>query len=472
MSEVKVNKISPRTACGTTTLGDSGDTFNIPCGSKINVASGGNITVASGATITNNGTQTGFGRTGTVDWVTTPKVTGDSPVTGATGSGYFLNTTAGVITINLPAGAAGSIVSMADYAETWHTYNVTVTPNGADKIGALNSSAVLSTQGQSVTFVYVDSTQGWVNTMDSTSNVRGVPPYICASVSGACNAITTCGDCKIATFKGPGTFTVCRAATCAADNIVSYAVQAGGGGAGDYFGAGGGAGGFRELKNPNTPYTASPLDGYPTPGNRITVSATGYPIAIGGGGTAGARPGHNVGGTGGVSTFSCITSAGGGGGSGSPDNGAPNGANGGSGGGGGGSGPNPGCGGTGNTPPTTPAQGTDGGDGGFPGPVAGGGGGATTAGESFPNAGGGIGAGTGINPSPTIGTDGPSAPLRYIGGGGKGAGPVSSPYAGAGGGGAGYDHVPSAGLDNAGGGGGNEGTTGGSGIVIIRYKFQ
>ena len=28
MSEVKVNKISPRTACGTTvTLGDSGDTY-------------------------------------------------------------------------------------------------------------------------------------------------------------------------------------------------------------------------------------------------------------------------------------------------------------------------------------------------------------------------------------------------------------------------------------------------------------
>ena len=51
MSEVKVNKISPRTNCGTTTLGDSGDTFNIPCGSKINVASGGNITVASGGTI-------------------------------------------------------------------------------------------------------------------------------------------------------------------------------------------------------------------------------------------------------------------------------------------------------------------------------------------------------------------------------------------------------------------------------------
>ena len=47
MSEVKVNKISPRTNCGTTTLGDSGDTFAIP----------------AGVTITNSGTATGFGRT-------------------------------------------------------------------------------------------------------------------------------------------------------------------------------------------------------------------------------------------------------------------------------------------------------------------------------------------------------------------------------------------------------------------------
>ena len=31
------------------------------------------FTIPAGATITNNGTQTGFGRTGTVDWQTTIK---------------------------------------------------------------------------------------------------------------------------------------------------------------------------------------------------------------------------------------------------------------------------------------------------------------------------------------------------------------------------------------------------------------
>ena len=79
MSEIKVNKISPRTACGTTTLGDSGDTFTIP----------------AGVTITNNGTQTGFGRTGTVNWETTKKT---ADFTAANGEGYFVNSSGSTIT--------------------------------------------------------------------------------------------------------------------------------------------------------------------------------------------------------------------------------------------------------------------------------------------------------------------------------------------------------------------------------------
>ena len=109
MSKIEVNTVEPQ--CGTTlTLGACGQT----------------VALGSGAS------QTGFGRTGTVDWITTPKVTGDSPVTGVTGKGYFMNTTAGTITINLPAGAAGSIISVMDYAGTWQTNNLTVSPNGSE----------------------------------------------------------------------------------------------------------------------------------------------------------------------------------------------------------------------------------------------------------------------------------------------------------------------------------------------------
>jgi len=218
MSKVEVNTIEPQ--CGTTlTVGKCTSTIAVPGNvvksNALQASDGGNIVSQSGTDITlgasgdtinlaSGASQSGFGRTGTVDWVTTPKVTGDSPVTAATGSGYFLNTTAGTITINLPAGAAGSIVSMADYAATWQTNNVTVAANGSEKIGG-EARCNFNTEGQSVTFVYVDSTQGWVNTMDSTSNVRGNPPFIVATGG----TITCCGDYKTHIFYRTRNF-LCR----------------------------------------------------------------------------------------------------------------------------------------------------------------------------------------------------------------------------------------------------------------------
>ena len=104
MSEIKVNKISPRTACGTVQLGDSGDTFTIP----------------SGATINNQGTATNFGATGSASWTTTVK-TGD--FTAVAGEGYFVNTTSGEIDVALPAGTAGAVVAVKDYLNTFDTNN-------------------------------------------------------------------------------------------------------------------------------------------------------------------------------------------------------------------------------------------------------------------------------------------------------------------------------------------------------------
>ena len=216
MSEVKVNKISPRTNCGTVQLGDSGDTITIP----------------AGATITNNGTQTGFGRTGTVDWDTTPKT---ATFTAVSGDGFFADTTSGAFNMNLPAGTAGAIVSVADYAATFQNNALTVVPNGSQKIGGTNANVVLNTIGQSVTFVYVDDTQGWVNVQDSTTNARGNDNLIATG-----GTVTECGDFKIHTFTGPGTFSVAQVSPCAAENLVSYMVVGGGGGGGGFYYAGGG----------------------------------------------------------------------------------------------------------------------------------------------------------------------------------------------------------------------------------------
>ena len=86
------------------------------CGTTITLgASGDSIALASGAS------QTGFGRTGTVDWQTGSIKTGT--FTAANGEGYFVNTSGGVSTANLPAGSAGAIVSCSDYTRTFSTNN-------------------------------------------------------------------------------------------------------------------------------------------------------------------------------------------------------------------------------------------------------------------------------------------------------------------------------------------------------------
>ena len=434
MSKIEVNTVEPQ--CGTTlTLGASGDT----------------VTLGSGAS------QSGFGRTGTVDWQTGSIKT--STFTAANGEGYFANTSGSAFTMNLPAGSAGNIVSVVDYTNTFQTNALTISPNGSQKIGGINANIDLTTQGQSVTFVYVDDTEGWKNVQDSTSNVIG-NSYIVATGG----TITTCGNDKIHTFTGPGTFTVSTAAVCAADNVVSHMVIAGGGGGGETsYGAAGGAGGYREVVSPSSPYTGSPLDGYPSAPNRVTVSAQAYPITVGGGGAAGSSSD----GVNGVnSTFSTVTSAGGGGGGGGPypvgcgHNGSP----GGSGGGGSGIGPAGGSttGGTGNTPPVTPPQGNNGGN--VPqgsATASGGGGGAGAVGGNTPGANvggtGGNGTTSSINGTPTT---------RAGGGGGYGTSSGGKP-GGTGGGGP----YQTAGTANTGGGGGAE-AAGGSGVVIIRYKFQ
>ena len=441
------------------------------CGTTITLgASGDSIALASGAS------QTGFGRTGTVDWQTSSIKT--ATFTAVNGQGFFADTSSGGFTMNLPAGTAGNIVSVVDYTNTFQTNALTIAPNGSQKIGGVAASNALSTEGQSVTLVYVDDTEGWKNVQDSTSNVTG-DPFIQATGG----TITTSGNCKIHTFTGPGTFAVSAISTnCVAENTVSYLVVAGGGGGGQNTpfsatGAGaGGAGGFREVKTPLTPYTASPLDGYPSSPNRITITATNFPITVGGGGAGSpCAPDFRQGTSGVNSTFSTITSAGGGGGGSGCISGQPQavGVNGGSGGGGSSCGA---AGGTGNTPPVSPAQGLNGASGG-PG-AGGGGGGATVAGgaTSSPGVGGpgGTGATTSINATPTV----------RAGGGGGGSGP-GAPAGGAGGSGGGGTGAKTgganaaAGTTNTGGGGGggsstdcHSGGNGGSGVVIIRYKFQ
>ena len=469
MSKIEVDAITEQSGSTLTVGGGASKTVVADATTVTLGRCGGTVALASGAS------QTGFGRTGTVNWITTKKT---ASFTAVSGEGYFCDTAAsGAFTLTLPASpSAGDIVGFKDYNGNFGIANLTIGRNSQPINGGSVANVVISTSGASILLVYVDATQGWVATQDDESTFSG-ETFIAASGG----TVTTCGGCKIHTFTSPGTFSVTAVSATATNNITSYMVVAGGGGSGGDSGGGGGAGGFREYKAPATPYTASPLNGNPG-GTAITLAASpgSYPIVIGAGGAGGAgapptgSPGAGTSGS--SSTFSTIISAGGGTGGNRPA------APGGPGGSGGGSRTSSGSAGAGNTPPTTPSQGFDGG-GATPTPTANaaGGGGATALGvyarpcqATSTGGDGGAGATTSINGSSN----------SFAGGGGAGGGggpPAAGGSGGIGGGADGADGgsgTPgSNGFANTGGGssGGNDdapGGSGGSGIVVIRYRFQ
>ena len=119
MSKIEVNEIDKQNG-STLTIGGSGTTVQLGTGAS----------------------QSGFGRTGTVDWQTTPK-TGN--FTAANGEGYFVNTTSGAITMTMPSGSAGAIVSIQDYNKTFDSNALTIQPASGEKIngGAADGDLII-----------------------------------------------------------------------------------------------------------------------------------------------------------------------------------------------------------------------------------------------------------------------------------------------------------------------------------------
>ena len=413
---------------------------------------------------------------GGVDWQTTVK-TGD--FTAASGKGYFVNTTSGEVDVTLPGSpSAGDIVAIKDYANKFSINNCIMLRNGSNiSGGAFNGT--LSTEGVSITLLYIDGTRGWLVTDNGSEATSGTGAFI--SATGG--TITEEGNFKIHTFTGPGTFAVSAVGNAAGSDSVDYLLIAGGGGGGGAnspggspygSGGGGGAGGYRE--SPGTAsgsYSVSPRGVSPAAAIPVSASPGSYPIAVGGG--AATSPAFARGANGSNSTGLGLTSSGGGG-AGFQQTGA------GLAGGSGGGATAAGNGGAGNTPPVAPVQGTAGGN--AAGSQAGGGGGATAVGVNGVPGGGGNGGAGGTSAINSINTQ------RAGGGGGGTYGPSKPSGTGVGGGGPGGPGPGStaqgngqAGTANTGGGGGGGSTLGpnagpsnggaaGSGLVIIRYKFQ
>jgi len=461
MSKIEVDAIDKQSG-STLTLGGSGTAVTLACGA----------------------TQTGFGRTGTVDWVTTIQTS--TPFTAVSGKGYFIDTSSSAITMNLPTSpSVGDIVSVKDYARTFDTNNLTVGRGGSNMDGTAVDST-FSTEGLSATLIYMDATKGWSLINDDGTTKIGAA-YVAATGG---TETTVCTNFKVHTFTGPGTLCVSNAGNPGGSSTVDYLVIAGGGsssqGGGSYAGAGGGAGGYRFSNGTASGcYSAGPS---PLGASALPVSVQGYPITVGAGGARVGGCNEQPGLQGANSIFSTITSTGGGAGRMSYPS-IPSGtdtANGGSGGGGAAPWGSVGStntsvpGGAGNTPPVSPSQGNTGGTTPTNNNAAGGGGGAGAVGGDSPGQGSGGAGGAGLASTIT------GSPVTR-GGGGGGSGHPSPGAAGPGGGGAGGT-IPStsggAGTANTGGGAGggavktapgsvtSYNAAGGSGIVIIRYKFQ
>jgi len=405
---------------------------------------------SNGTTLIDQGV---FQNIGAVTWDTTAK-TGN--FTAVKGNGYFVNTTSASITVTLPSSpSAGDVVGIADYANTADTNKIVIGRNGSNIQGTADDFDIVK-EGGSIVLVYVDGTQGWLSIDAAEASAINNAEFIVATGG----TITTVGDYKFHRFTGPGTFTVCSVGNPAGSDSVDTVIVAGGAGGG-FNAGGGGAGGLRSITS-------------------VPVTATGYPITVGGGGSGGTNPSRTgASGSNSVAALSTsYTSAGGGGG-------GSTGVNGGS---GGGSGaictPDPG--GVGNTPPVSPPQGNPGGAYnicGYSCQGSTGGGGATTAG--VPKGQGDGAPGTAGGNGTDVSSNYPGQPNSGVYAGGGGGGACFSGTGGSGGpGGGGDGGGPGAGTGDAGttntGGGGGGGTAGagggggngGSGIVIIKYKFQ
>lgn len=281
------------------------------------------------------------------------------------GNGYLVNTAIANVTVTLPSSPAfGQQIQFIDYARTFASNNCIINPNG-NKIQGATGNVSLTTSGESVAIIYIDSTQGWITYSGFSANPIGsyTTSYLVVSGGGGGGGaggggggglltgtyIVTPGSAYTVTVGGAGagapggTGTVGTNGTTS--SISGYSIStSGGGGGGSYNGASaapgnsggsGGGGGFGSSSGGGAGTNGQGYSG----GNGATVAT---PYHSGGGGGAAGVGGNAVNqsssGNGGPGASSTITGgtlywAGGGGGGAQGGGSAGNGGIGGGGGG-------------------------------------------------------------------------------------------------------------------------------------------
>ena len=99
--------------------------------------------------------------TGGTDWQT---VVTASTKTAVAGEGYFIDTTSNACTVTLPTGVLGNEVTLVDYAATFDSNNLTVTPASGEKIQGESADTTLTVavERAGLTLCYSGASQGWL----------------------------------------------------------------------------------------------------------------------------------------------------------------------------------------------------------------------------------------------------------------------------------------------------------------------
>jgi hypothetical protein len=186
MSEVKVNKISPRSGT-TVTLGDNGDTISVPTGVTLDTSNStvtlpdGSVTNAklANSDITINGSSVSLGGSTTIEtgtsWQSTI-VTGT--LSAVAGNGYWIVYNIKCLHSNITCNTkCGDQIILVDYDRTLDTNNLTIDQNGLKYQGGTDN-LVYDTNGQTVNIVYSGATNGWIPISDDDVADEGtIPPY-------------------------------------------------------------------------------------------------------------------------------------------------------------------------------------------------------------------------------------------------------------------------------------------------------
>ena len=146
-------------------LGDSDDSASITQKSHATVT--GSYTVTWPAAVASNtGDALTSDTSGNLSWTTIAGgktwVVKTTTYTGVANDGVFADTSSTAWTLSLPAGTLGDEIGIVDYAGTFDTNNLTVAPDGSEKIQGVAASLTVSVERAGFTLVYSGSSQGWL----------------------------------------------------------------------------------------------------------------------------------------------------------------------------------------------------------------------------------------------------------------------------------------------------------------------